>query len=163
MDSFSCLSCDKQYLKFTGMGNDNKFKPGDSVNYRNGMDFKNFSGIVEKILNYKGHWHYFVKDSKDHSIKRVVERCLSPGLSLLESLKNKNKFKTGDMVKYKEDDKSGVSVGIVERSIHNYRGIWEYMVKDVKANALKRIEEKFLELNPQQTTKQVFEKCFSTR
>lgn len=127
------------------MESQSKFKTGDSVNYRNGMDFKDFNGVVEKCIDYKGAWHYMVKDVKDNSIKRVGERFLNSNLDAQYS-QRKSKFKVGDTVKFRNDSDFQFANGIVEKSINNYQGQWQYLVKDGKMNSVKRVDEKFLEL-----------------
>lgn len=128
------------------MQSKNIFKAGDSVNYRNGMDYKNFTGIVEQCIDYKGLWHYLVRDIKDNQVKRVGENYLSLSGEVQGTVR-KSKFKVGDSVKYRSERDFQVFSGIVERSINNYQGQWQYMVKDGNVNVVKRVDEKNLELN----------------
>ncbi|HYG38607.1 MAG TPA: hypothetical protein VD908_08315 [Cytophagales bacterium] len=124
----------------------NIFKTGDAVHYRDGMDFKNFNGIVEHPIYYKGGWQYLVKDIKDNSVKRVGEKYLGLNIEVLPTTKGKNRFKAGDSVKYSNEKDFQVFTGIIERSINNYKGAWEYFIKDTKENTIKRVEEKHLQL-----------------
>ena len=87
-----------------------------------------------------------VKDVKDKSVKRVGERYIRL-TSEDEAKPSKSKFKVGDSVRYKNERDFQVFSGIVERSINNYQGQWQYMVKDGKINVVKRVDEKNLEFN----------------
>jgi hypothetical protein len=127
------------------MINTNKFKSGDSVNYKNGMDFKDFTGVVENCIEYKGLWHYMVKDIRDNTIKRVGERFLSFSAEDL-SKQRKNKFSVGQTVTYINERGFQGFNGIIEKCIYNYLGQWQYIVKNSSINQSKRIDEKFLQL-----------------
>jgi hypothetical protein len=128
------------------MINTNKFKSGDSVNYKNGMDFKDFTGVVESCIEYKGLWHYMVKDIRDNTVKRVGERFLSSNIEDASKQK-KNKFLVGQTVSYINERDFQPFIGVVEKCIHNYLGQWQYIVKNSSSNLSKRIDEKHLQLN----------------
>ena len=124
------------------MSNQSIFKSGDAVNYKDGMDYKDFTGTVESSIAYKGAWHYLVKDQRDNSIKRVGERFLS--FAKEDANVKRNKFKVGELVRCTNERES--FCGVIERSIQNYLGQWQYIVKD-PINKVKRIDEKHLQLN----------------
>jgi hypothetical protein len=128
------------------MVNSSKFKSGDSVNYKNGMDFKDFTGLVESCIEYKGLWHYMVKDIKDNSVKRVGERFLSLSIEDVSKQK-KNKFTVGQTVSYINERGFQSFDGVIEKCIHNYLGQWQYIVKNTTINQVKRIDEKYLQLH----------------